>query len=157
MVVSVALLSATLALGGFQAAGLGSNHQDIAPRYSGILFGITNASASIAGCVGIMGTGAAAIPPVCCPASSSCTPLAAAATVSDNVGERRVANFLALIVLLVRRVVTGRNPLVVFGVRHRRRHLQLWLRRLRGLGLSQEAVRLSAAAPVLTCNTAASP
>ncbi len=57
MVTAVTLLSATLALGGFQAAGLGSNHQDIAPRYSGILFGITNATASIAGCAGIMGTG----------------------------------------------------------------------------------------------------
>lgn len=30
---SVALLSATLALGGCQSAGLGSNHQDIAPRW----------------------------------------------------------------------------------------------------------------------------
>ena len=57
MVTAVTLLSATLALGGFQAAGLGSNHQDIAPRYSGILFGITNATSSIAGCAGIMGTG----------------------------------------------------------------------------------------------------
>ena len=57
MVTAVTLLSATLALGGFQAAGLGSNHQDIAPRYAGILFGITNATASIAGCAGIMGTG----------------------------------------------------------------------------------------------------
>lgn len=59
MVTAVTLLSATLALGGFQAAGLGSNHQDIAPRYSGILFGITNATSSIAGCAGIMGTGVA--------------------------------------------------------------------------------------------------
>lgn len=33
MVWSVALLSATLALGGCQSAGLGSNHQDIAPRW----------------------------------------------------------------------------------------------------------------------------
>lgn len=57
MVTAVTLLTATLALGGFQAAGLGSNHQDIAPRYSGILFGITNATSSIAGCAGIMGTG----------------------------------------------------------------------------------------------------
>lgn len=58
VVAAVALLSGALALGGFQAAGLGSNHQDIAPRYSGILFGITNASSSIAGCAGIMATGA---------------------------------------------------------------------------------------------------
>lgn len=57
VVAAVSLLSATLALGGFQAAGLGSNHQDLAPRYAGILFGITNASASIAGCAGIMATG----------------------------------------------------------------------------------------------------
>ena len=57
VVAAVALLSGALALGGFQAAGLGSNHQDIAPRYSGILFGITNASSSIAGCAGIMATG----------------------------------------------------------------------------------------------------
>ena len=58
MVQSVALLSATLALGGCQSAGLGSNHQDIAPRWAGILFGITNACASIIGIGGIIGTGA---------------------------------------------------------------------------------------------------
>lgn len=57
MVQSVALLSATLALGGCQSAGLGSNHQDIAPRWAGILFGITNACASIIGIGGIIGTG----------------------------------------------------------------------------------------------------
>jgi ACS family sodium-dependent inorganic phosphate cotransporter len=57
MVQSVALLSATLALGGFQSAGLGSNHQDIAPRWAGILFGVTNACASIVGIGGIIGTG----------------------------------------------------------------------------------------------------
>ena len=60
MVQSVALLSATLALGGCQSAGLGSNHQDIAPRWAGILFGITNACASIIGIGGIIGTGAVA-------------------------------------------------------------------------------------------------
>ena len=57
MVASVALLSATLALGGCQSAGLGSNHQDIAPRWAGILFGVTNACASIIGIGGIIGTG----------------------------------------------------------------------------------------------------
>jgi len=54
---SVVLVSAALGLGGFQAAGLGSNHQDLAPRWAGILYGCTNACASVFGVAGIMGTG----------------------------------------------------------------------------------------------------
>ena len=58
LVSSVGLVSCALGLGGFQAAGLGSNHQDLAPRWAGILYGVTNAFASVFGVAGIMGTGA---------------------------------------------------------------------------------------------------
>lgn len=57
LVASVALISCALGLGGFQAAGLGSNHQDLAPQWAGILYGATNACASVFGVAGIMGTG----------------------------------------------------------------------------------------------------
>ena len=55
--VSAGLLTATLAIGGFQAAGYGSNHQDLSPKYSGILFGLSNASASSAGALAVFITG----------------------------------------------------------------------------------------------------
>ena len=55
--ISAGLLTATLAIGGFQAAGYGSNHQDLSPKYSGILFGLSNASASSAGALAVFITG----------------------------------------------------------------------------------------------------
>lgn len=58
---SASLLTGTLGLGGFQAAGYGSNHQDLSPKYSGILFGLSNASASSAGAAAVFATGTAAI------------------------------------------------------------------------------------------------
>jgi len=57
LVVSAGLLTGTLAIGGFQAAGYGSNHQDLSPKYSGILFGLSNASASSAGAIAVFITG----------------------------------------------------------------------------------------------------
>lgn len=57
LVVSAGLLTGTLAIGGFQAAGYGSNHQDLSPKYSGILFGFSNASASSAGAIAVFATG----------------------------------------------------------------------------------------------------
>jgi ACS family sodium-dependent inorganic phosphate cotransporter len=54
---SAALLTGTLAIGGFQAGGYGSNHQDLTTKYSGILFGLTNASASCAGAIAVWLTG----------------------------------------------------------------------------------------------------
>lgn len=57
LTVSAGLLTATLAIGGFQAAGYGSNHQDLSPKYSGILFGLTNATASSAGALAVFLTG----------------------------------------------------------------------------------------------------
>ena len=59
LMLSAALLTGTLGLGGFQAAGYGSNHQDLSPKYSGILFGLTNASASSAGALAVFATGTA--------------------------------------------------------------------------------------------------
>jgi len=43
------MVTAWLALGGFSAAGYGSNHQDISSRWAGVLFGCANGLASIAG------------------------------------------------------------------------------------------------------------
>ena len=54
---AVALVTAWLALGGFSAAGYGSNHQDLSKEYSGMLFGLSNGLASIAGSVTIYATG----------------------------------------------------------------------------------------------------
>ena len=53
----MALLTATIALGGFYTAGYGSSHQDLSPRYAGVLFGVTNASASLAGFLSVYATG----------------------------------------------------------------------------------------------------
>jgi len=66
-VISAGLLTGTLAIGGFQAAGYGSNHQDLSPKYSGILFGLSNASASSAGAIAVFVTGTSVAVP-----SSSC-------------------------------------------------------------------------------------
>lgn len=54
---AVALVTAWLALGGFSAAGYGSNHQDLSEKYSGMLFGLSNGLASVAGSVSIYATG----------------------------------------------------------------------------------------------------
>lgn len=54
---AVVLVTAWLALGGFSAAGYGSNHQDLSKKYSGMLFGLSNGLASIAGSVSIYATG----------------------------------------------------------------------------------------------------
>ena len=54
---AVALVTAWLALGGFSAAGYGSNHQDLSKKYSGMLFGLSNGLASIAGSASIYATG----------------------------------------------------------------------------------------------------
>eukprot|EP00879_Flechtneria_rotunda_P005881 GHRR01006187.1.p2 GENE.GHRR01006187.1~~GHRR01006187.1.p2 ORF type:complete len:161 (-),score=47.95 GHRR01006187.1:987-1469(-) len=54
---ALALLTATLSLGGFQSAGFASNHQDISNRYAAILFGITNALSSLMGTFSVYATG----------------------------------------------------------------------------------------------------
>jgi ACS family sodium-dependent inorganic phosphate cotransporter len=54
---AIVLVTAWLALGGFSAAGYGSNHQDLSKKYSGMLFGLSNGLASIAGSASIYGTG----------------------------------------------------------------------------------------------------
>ena len=54
---AVVLVTAWLALGGFSAAGYGSNHQDLSQKYSGMLFGLSNGLASIAGSASIYATG----------------------------------------------------------------------------------------------------
>ena len=54
---ALAFMTAALALGGFSGAGFASNHQDIASRTAPLLFGITNASSSIAGTTAVYLTG----------------------------------------------------------------------------------------------------
>lgn len=54
---AVAMITVWLALCGFSAAGYASNPQDISSKYSGILFGLSNGLASIAGSVSIYLTG----------------------------------------------------------------------------------------------------
>lgn len=54
---AVAMITAWLALSGFSASGYGSNHQDISSKYTGILYGLSNGLASIAGSVSIYLTG----------------------------------------------------------------------------------------------------
>ena len=54
---AVIIVTAWLALGGFSAAGYGSNHQDLGGRYAGVLFGISNGVGSIAGSASIFLTG----------------------------------------------------------------------------------------------------
>ncbi|MEW5299522.1 MAG: hypothetical protein WDW36_002531 [Sanguina aurantia] len=48
---AVTLLTLTLGFQGFQAGGFASNHQDISTRYAPVLFGVTNACASISGSI----------------------------------------------------------------------------------------------------------
>lgn len=54
---AVAMVTAWLSLSGFSAAGYGANHQDISQRWAGVLFGLSNGLASIAGSASIYATG----------------------------------------------------------------------------------------------------
>jgi ACS family sodium-dependent inorganic phosphate cotransporter len=54
---ALGLMTGTLALGGVQAAGFASNHQDISSRYAPVLFGITNALSSLMGTCSVYATG----------------------------------------------------------------------------------------------------
>jgi MFS family permease len=54
---SVALMVCALGFAGMSVAGAGCNHLDIAPRYAGILLGISNTAATIPGIVGVSITG----------------------------------------------------------------------------------------------------
>lgn len=54
---AAALMTGTIAIGGFQSAGFASNHQDISSRYASVLFGITNAASSLMGTFSVFATG----------------------------------------------------------------------------------------------------
>ena len=54
---AVLLMCGALGIGSFTVAGFGSNHLDIAPRYAGVLMGITNTIGTIPGVVGVALTG----------------------------------------------------------------------------------------------------
>ena len=46
------LVSLGVGLGGFSLAGHSINHIDIAPRFSGVLMGITNSAGTLPGIIG---------------------------------------------------------------------------------------------------------
>jgi nitrate/nitrite transporter NarK len=54
---AVALMCAALGLGGLTCSGFASNHQDLTTRYTGILFGVTNAASSLSGTCSTYATG----------------------------------------------------------------------------------------------------
>ncbi len=54
---AIAVMSAGKALGAFSTGGFSVNHMDVAPRYAGLLFGITNTAGTIPGIVGVYVTG----------------------------------------------------------------------------------------------------
>lgn len=54
---AVILLCFAIGLGGFALAGFGTNFLDIAPRYAGIVWGVSNTFATIPGIVGVVITG----------------------------------------------------------------------------------------------------
>lgn len=54
---AVLAITAWLALCGFSAAGYGSNHADISKKWAGVIFGLSNGLASIAGSASIYATG----------------------------------------------------------------------------------------------------
>jgi len=55
--VTVILLIFTAGCFGFETGGYGANAIDVAPRYAGVLFGISNAIATLPGIVGVVATG----------------------------------------------------------------------------------------------------
>ena len=55
--VAVLLMCGALGLASFSISGFGTNHLDIAPKYAGVLLGITNTVATIPGIVGVALTG----------------------------------------------------------------------------------------------------
>lgn len=52
VVLAVACLVGAVGSGGFTISGFNVNHMDIAPRYAGVLMGITNSAATIPGFLG---------------------------------------------------------------------------------------------------------
>ena len=54
---SVALITAALGVSSFSLAGLYCTHQDLSPKYSSALLGLTNTVASVPGIVGVAATG----------------------------------------------------------------------------------------------------
>ncbi len=56
-VTAVLLLTIALGLAGGSFAGFASNHLDIAPKHAGVIFGISNTTASVPGIVGVALTG----------------------------------------------------------------------------------------------------
>ena len=63
---AVLLFSLALGTSNFNAASFNVNHLDIAPRYAGVLMGITNAAGTIPGIVGPFVVGVLTNNEVCC-------------------------------------------------------------------------------------------
>ena len=56
-VAAVACMMASQGLDAFSQSGLYSNHQDIGPRYAGVLLGLSNTAGVLAGVLGTAATG----------------------------------------------------------------------------------------------------
>ena len=54
---AIALVTMSVACNGFGTGGFAANHLDIAPRYAGILMGISNTMATIPGIIGVAAAG----------------------------------------------------------------------------------------------------
>lgn len=63
---AVILFSLALGISNFNAASFNVNHLDIAPRYAGVLMGITNSAGTIPGIVGPFVVGVLTNNEVCC-------------------------------------------------------------------------------------------
>lgn len=54
---AIALMSCVMGLAAFAMGGFGVNHLDVAPRYAGVLMGISNTAGTLPGIVGVVATG----------------------------------------------------------------------------------------------------
>ena len=54
---AIALMSCVMALAAFAMGGFAVNHLDVAPRYAGVLMGLSNTAGTLPGIVGVIATG----------------------------------------------------------------------------------------------------
>jgi MFS transporter, ACS family, solute carrier family 17 (sodium-dependent inorganic phosphate cotransporter), other len=54
---AIALMACVMGLAAFAMGGFGVNHLDVAPRYAGVLMGISNTAGTLPGIVGVVATG----------------------------------------------------------------------------------------------------
>ncbi|MFU8817354.1 MAG: ACS family MFS transporter [Pseudomonadales bacterium] len=54
---AIALMAGVMGLAAFAMGGFGVNHLDVAPRYAGVLMGISNTAGTLPGIIGVIATG----------------------------------------------------------------------------------------------------